>query len=437
MLGLLIPQEIPLAIGPLSLSGYRIVLLVLFFPMLFSLINLRVGRLRPSDGLVFLHGVWVILAFMSVHDGGIAIESGGIWLLETFGAYLLARRFIRSPKHFFAFVALMLGVLCVLAIPNIIGAVGHFQPFRDPLRIARGAGRYVTDSRLGMMRQTGPFAHQILNGVFCASALGMVWYATKARGKSFFGGTWRSMIVAVAMATSLSSGAFGAFFFQSLLLGWDLATRKLRHKWWVLMGIFAACYVLIDVLSNRTPFHVLISYLTFNPTTGYSRILIWTYGSAEALRHPVFGIGFNDWVRPVWMHSSSMDNFYLVLAVRHGIPAFAFFAAAVLYVMLRAATVRINDPVVRLARTGWMVSMGGMIIAACTVHYWNALVVYFCFMIGAGVWLLDYPAHEKRMRRNAMFREARARTHAAHQREQQLAAQAAEASKQLPTSTTG
>jgi hypothetical protein len=67
----------------------------------------------------------------------------------------------------------------------------------------------------------------------------------------------------------------------------------------------------VDLLSNRTPFHVFVTYLTFSVETGYARIMIWNWGIAEVMRHPVFGIGLAEWERPLWK-SGSMDNFWLV-----------------------------------------------------------------------------------------------------------------------------
>ena len=116
---------------------------------------------------------------------------------------------------------------------------------------------------------------------------------------------------------------------QTGLIGWEVLTRGIRARWRLLSLGCVLAYFSIDLLSNRTPFHVIVTYLTFNVQTGYNRILIWQYGSAEVLRHPIFGIGLGDWERPAWM-SSSMDNFWLVIAVRYGLPAFILICRAVI-----------------------------------------------------------------------------------------------------------
>ena len=62
-------------------------------------------------------------------------------------------------------------------------------------------------------------------------------------------------------------------------------------------------YIVVDMLSNRTPFEVLISYGTFNQATAYNRVHIWNYGMQNVMGSPIFGIGLNDWARPSWMQS--------------------------------------------------------------------------------------------------------------------------------------
>ena len=74
---------------------------------------------------------------------------------------------------------------------------------------------------------------------------------------------------------------------------------------------------------------MLITYLTFNSGTAYWRLHIWNFGSAEVWRNPLFGIGLNDWARPSWMWTASVDNFWLLTAMRYGIPAFLLLVAGI------------------------------------------------------------------------------------------------------------
>ena len=142
------------------------------------------------------------------------------------------------------------------------------------------------------------------------------------------------------------------------------------------------------MFSNRTPFHVFITYLTFNSESSYNRILIWDYGTAEVMRNPLFGIGYGEFDRPWWMHAS-VDNFWLLIAMRHGLPAFFLFVAAILLIMYKIGRQRIDDPEIAACRAGLLISLGGLIIAGTTVHFWTQLYTFFMFLVGSGVWMLD------------------------------------------------
>lgn len=155
-----------------------------------------------------------------------------------------------------------------------------------------------------------------------------------------------------------------------------------------MFGMFAAIYLWIDLMSNRSPFHVFVTYLTFSTQSAYNRINIWNYGTAEVARHPWFGIGLGDWIRAPWM-SDSMDNFWLLIAVRYGLPSLGFLLALMLG-MIWVIAQRKNLPQEWWnARHAWAFTLFGITVAAGTVHLWNALFVLFLFLIGSGMWLYD------------------------------------------------
>jgi hypothetical protein len=125
----------------------------------------------------------------------------------------------------------------------------------------------------------------------------------------------------------------------------------------------------------------MLYYLTFSAETAYNRITIWEWGFwKNAVPNPVFGIGMQEWVRPSWMHSTSMDNFWLVQMVTYGLPCFAFLAMAALTQIWRAG--RVQDPATVGLRMGWIISMIGLSVSACTVHFWNTSFIWFALMIG-------------------------------------------------------
>ena len=130
----------------------------------------------------------------------------------------------------------------------------------------------------------------------------------------------------------------------------------------------------------------MISYLTFIPRNAYWRLHIWNYGSAEVLRHPLFGIGLNDWARPGWLASASVDNFWLNTAMRYGLPGLLLLVAGIVANLVGILRAELPEDL-RAARSGHVVALVGTIVALSTVHIWGSTAALILFYLGAGCWL--------------------------------------------------
>jgi O-antigen ligase len=239
-----------------------------------------------------------------------------------------------------------------------------------------------------MRRAQVLFEHPILFGMFAGSALSLAFYAYRTPLRPL-GATLRSLLMFLTAFFSLSTGAIVTVAVQYIHIVWDFMTRKLRRRWLILAGLFLFLYVLIDSLSNRNPFEVFVSYLTFSTGSSYNRILIWHFGTAQVWNTPWFGIGLTgDWERPRWM-GASMDNFWLLTAVRYGFPAFLFLAMSVLTLLKRAGARQYERESTAECRAGIIISIVGLIVGACTVHLWNNAYAYFLFMVGSVAWLTN------------------------------------------------
>ena len=184
-----------------------------------------------------------------------------------------------------------------------------------------------------------------------------------------------------------------------------LTSRTLRH-WSILSGIVVAAYITVYLISNRSPVEVFISYLSFNQHTSYNRILIWHFEAAKVLRNPILGMGLNEWQR-AWLMSDSTDNFWLVKAVRYGVPGLCFLVTVVIVIGTSFARLRSRDRRVQNYRKGWFVTIIGRALAGSKVHYWNAIYCLFIRPVGSGVWMLDRTPAKKLLRRqNKMETEA-------------------------------
>ena len=381
-------------VGPLRFSPYRIVLLLLFVPCLVAWLTGAAGKIRPPDIFMLMYSLWAAFSIAMVHGFSFAVEPSGILIVESFGSYLLARWLIQDKKGFETLARSFFIILLVL-LPFALFETLTSRPILIEIlgKVFSVFDNAVKDLRWGLDRVQGPFEHPILFGVFCSAGFSLSVYVLGYGGNKLLR-YFRPILPALMVGFSLSSGPLSALLAQGGLVMWDLFTRRIPRRWAILVCMLALAYLTIDLLSNRTPIEVLISHGSFNSRTGFNRLLIWQYGSAEALRHPLFGIGFNDWVR-AWFMSASMDMFWLVRAVRYGMPSALFLSVAVLLIMLKLGRMKTEDEQLRSYRTGFLITIVGLSLAGWTVNFWNATYCMFMFLLGSGVWMWNPPSERE------------------------------------------
>ncbi|WP_421982337.1 O-antigen ligase family protein [Roseibium sp.] len=376
IISLFIPVK--LNVGSLLLTPYRIVILIAIAPVMMNWLSGAAGKKTKSDYFMLIYVIWSMIATLHNH-GFVLIEKMAIYFIEIGGTYFIARTQIRSVKAARdAFMLLWLGVLFLLpfALFESVTNRSLFQTFLGPI----GPARVLADTRLGFFRAQAAFDHPILLGMFAGSILAPSYYLL-AHGKSFFQKILRTSIPLVCAFTSLSSGAFAGVAIQIGLMGWDMVV-KAKNRWKILAALAATAYVAVDLLSTRTPYAVLISYLSFSSGSAYNRILIWRFSQDDLFRNPIFGIGFNEWDRPAWMHSASTDNFWLVIALNYGIVGFLFFFLAFIFAIRYLIQQDFVDPMAIAFRRGYIIMLVGLGTAIITVHMWGAAIIVFVFYLG-------------------------------------------------------
>jgi len=76
--------------GPLTLTGLRLILMVMIIPILFRLFTGHYGKLIVTDFLFVLHVIWTIFA-LAANNPGAVIEQTGSTGMEFLGGYALGR----------------------------------------------------------------------------------------------------------------------------------------------------------------------------------------------------------------------------------------------------------------------------------------------------------------------------------------------------------
>lgn len=385
VISLVIPNYF--SIAGLRLAPFLVLILLAFFPLAIRWMIGGAGRVQLPDFLILGSSLWSVVALFVVH-GTERTEAAGIVFLQTFGAYLIGRCAIRSLSDMEKVMKVFV-VIVAIFLPFAVYEAFTGTPLY--LRLFAAVGTVYSDvnmePRMGLDRVQGAFEHPILFGIFSASGFAILLMLSDSRGRR----AAIAPLIAICTFLSLSTGALLSLVIQIGCLVWGFMFRKNAKRWRILMILVAIGYIGIDILSNRTPFEVFVSYLTFNTGSAYNRVLIWTYGSAEVMRYPVFGIGYNDWERPVWLHSSSFDMFWLLIAMRYGVLASAMLGLACLLLMIRAGQRRDLDRRSANLRTGLVISLVALFTAIWSVHLWNATYCWMMFLVGCLGWLAEKP----------------------------------------------
>lgn len=380
----LIPATLQL--GGLTLGFPRAFLLLFFVPSLFKFLSDKTIRPGLIDLFVLLFVVWVVLSLL-VNHGFSRIQFVGLTVLETCGAYLFARAFLNTTvnqRFFWRVFAFSMPLILPFAIYEVLTdqrllvqlVSGFFNGFPD-LTVGY-------PQRLGLDRASGNFEHPILFGVFWGYGFAFVAYMFKGYfAKIFFSGVCLLMVF-----TSLSSGAWLFVMFQIALLMWGLVTKD---AWKILLILLAIMYVVVEVMSDRSAFVALSTRLAFSSSTAYARVNIWNYGILNVWDNPFFGLGLNDWVRPFWL-TPSVDNNWLLITMRHGIPALLFLTGAVLTTIFKLVARKDLDREAAILRRCFLIVLASLFFALGTVAVWSGTQAFFYTFLGMGAALATVPA---------------------------------------------
>ena len=380
--------------GPLVLTGLRLILMVMIIPVLIRLVTGRYGRIIVPDILVGLHLLWTVAA-LAANNPTAVIEQTGSTGLEFLGGYALGRAYIRDRGTFVALIRALVWIVLIMLPFALFETLTGRSLWLETLRAVPGMKTLVeipSESRslfgITLERVQGSFAHPIHFGLFCSVTFSLCMVGMKG----LFSTPRRlasGAALALAGTLSLSSGALLSLALQGALILWALAFAQVSWRWWLLVGLGMLVYIGIDIASTRSPIRVFMSYATFSAHNAFWRATIFEYGMQSVWAHPILGIGLNDWVRPVWMFGSSVDNFWLLTAMRYGIPGFVFVAVG--YIWIVAALMRRDfraDPVLRQFRLAWVFTFLGLSFTLCTVHVWGSMYSFAFFLLGAGVWMM-------------------------------------------------
>lgn len=365
-----------------QLSPYRLVLIAVLPWLLWRWLTTRPCLV---DFLVLASAGWTVLALVKNHGLGVGPRAL-ISFVELFGGYLIGRILItdaREYKRYFVILGFGFAVIAPFVLLEMATGFNTFRTLFGTI-FTIPARQHNLGMRLGLVRAQGTLEHPILWGLVASLGVANGFYIWRRNLVKAFGA---SGFFAFMVGTSLSSGPLLAVLAQICLTAWDRLFFFMRFRW-VVLG-FLALFTLL-VLKILAQFHLLdfvLQHFTFSQVSAAGRLVVFDYGMMEVMQHPVFGIGLNEWTRP-WYRAgkASFDNFWLLEAMRYGIPTFAFLALAWAATMLRIATQRTLSPEEQDYRRGYLIALSGLTITLGTVYIWNATCIFVWIYLGAGAW---------------------------------------------------
>jgi hypothetical protein len=385
LVALVLPINFSLA--GLQLTAYNSLLIVFVIPAFLYFLR-NSPRVVGLDVFMALNVLWLAVAIYHNHGSArlIFILNQSVTL---FGAYFFGRVLVRNAADHRLVFRTMLWIL-IAFFPIALIEFALSMSLVDLVLGKRWTGGGAGGMRLGFRRVSAVFPHPILFGLFCSIMVANFFYVFYERTT---GRLWKTLLAMAMTFMSLSTGPNLAQLIQLILISWERIFRILTAKWVILVVIGGTVLGILQLAYPGGVAGFIIETLAFNPQTGYGRLEILEYGGASVLRNPFFGIGLSSWEGP-WWRPVSVDNYWLLTAMRYGIPALAFMWIGIALHLVRIMTRRGLSEAADNYRKGYVIATLGLFFVLGTVHIWGAVSVFVMFYIGAGAWIYAGDAPE-------------------------------------------
>lgn len=385
---LLFPIEVKFVVSGLNFYAFRIAIIAAI-PLLIFLSPRVGGRFNKIDLLIAIGCSWIVISFVQLYGPESGITRSLAIVLDTFGAYFVARGSISNLND--------LRRVLILIIPGLLFAAGFFvvesftrqllvRPFYTSLfgsaisyegGVAQGNLALLYEIRLGLRRAYSVFSFPILGGVILASLLPL-YLMSGLRSRALIVGS----LACVAAFFSLSSATFIALALGGGMVIFDRFLPYLRPLRWPFVAAGLAFYGVLAEIALQGGIVGVVGRFTLNPATAYIRRMQWKYGGETVLDNPLFGIGYSIYNKPAWL-TDAIDAHFLALALRNGLITPTLFAIALAIVMFslgRAA------PYLPRTDRNFVVGLNTMltvlIFISMTVTFFSEANVFFMIAMG-------------------------------------------------------
>lgn len=416
----LLPPEVEFSVFGVNLPAYRVALLVVSVPALWSSMQSRTAGLQFMDAAVAIIGFWTILSFTMIYGFGVGMVRGTGVIIDTLLPYFVVRTSIKSLDDLRYFLILVLPAMGFAGLtllaesvsgrpllsPAFASIFGNKEVYSGGENI--GGLAFQSEMRMGLLRAFGPFPHPILAGIMMIGFLPL-YYFSGLRSWPFIGG----IFIALTGVFGLSSAAFLALIVAVAgIVIYHVKAYIPKISWWTISSLLILLVGTLHMASKNGIIYV-IARLTLTPHTAEHRIRIWHWGSISVRENPWFGIGYKDWQREAWM-GESVDAHFLLMAMRHGLVVPIMMLAAIFYGMIRLGIIIPHlSPKDRAFAIGINMCMIIYVIVGQTVNYFGSSNIFYMSVIalvGSAVswgsvqmqigWRQRLPLHAQALRQN-------------------------------------
>ena len=370
----------------------------------FRFFSHRDRRVVACDFFIWAAVIWMVVA--EIGSAGYLSQQTGSDAVAFAGSYMVARTFIFGERSIQEFIRVFKVVTIVLIALSMLDTIsGRFLTnttmatiFQAPSLVPAMKGQQDLHRQLfgvDVIRAAATFPHPILYGTFCTIAGTIFLYSERRFAqRAFYVG-----ICLLGGLLSISSGPLLAFMIAIITYCYDYLLR--RESWrWIALGIFAACLVCAVFLVSNNPLGFILSHFTFKPETGYYRLLIWQDAFRFIENAPLAG-SISNWMSDDIL-ADSVDCVWLVLALAHGLPVVVFLALATVTAggglggKYRAALLGNAD--IKQMRAGFSLALAMFAFVGLTVHFWDAIWMFWAFCFGIRASLEEYCVSASRVR---------------------------------------
>lgn len=364
-------------IGPFSFHAYRIILLFAIFRV-FIRGEQKNYISNPVDKLVWLWAAWTFFASL-FHEytpgSGPVFALGNIFNIVV--AYFIFRLWCQTIEEVQSLVKFLAIVLAPIAIEMILEKITGVNSFA----FLGGVPENVV-MREGALRAQGPFRHPILAGTVgatCVPIMISIWGSSRLISMvGIVSGV--TMVFASASSGPIISLAAGL----TCVIAWRFRRYTMKAFWTGFTG-----YVLIDIISSRPAYHVLVEKLAVvGGSTAYYRARLLD----TAIRHFdewwLFGTDYTrHWIGPGLgsvINGNHMDitNYYLGMGINAGIIAILILVT-ILWKSFRATVSFIDTQDTKenypIKHSIWCISasLASHALSSFSVSYFDQSLVFF------------------------------------------------------------